>query len=173
MISEEYAGKPHSRAIQRALRRLQISCNRISAEYLATLRDRNPKAWLVPGAAVPSVLNTLRVLRTIWTCGCAHLCSFGQTGGLAIRHSRARSSWDESSQPSWLTPELFTKKIQPRLDRVATSFIRSSLAVSRWYASRIQQGYRPHPRHWHALAKQPVRSVTMTKCLKVLIECES
>jgi hypothetical protein len=24
--------------------------------------------------------------------------------------------------------------------------------VSRWYASKIRQGYRPHPRHWRALA---------------------
>jgi hypothetical protein len=35
---------------------------------------------------------------------------------------------------------------------VATSVIRSNIGVSRWYASRIRQGYRPHPRHWQALA---------------------
>jgi CRISPR-associated endonuclease Cas1 len=69
------------------------------------------------------------------------------------RHSRARSSWDESSQPSWLTAELFSQKIQPLLSNVATSVIRSSIGVSRWYASRIRQGYRPHPRHWQALAE--------------------
>jgi hypothetical protein len=69
------------------------------------------------------------------------------------RHSRARSSWDESSQPGWLTAELFSQKIQPLLSDVATSAIRSSIGVSRWYASRIRQGYRPHPRHWRALAK--------------------
>ena len=27
------------------------------------------------------------------------------------------------------------------------------IGVSRWCASRIRQGYRPHPRHWLALAK--------------------
>lgn len=69
------------------------------------------------------------------------------------RHSRARSSWDKSSQPAWLTPELFSQKIQPRLANVTTSVIRSSIGVSRWYASRIRQGYRPHPRHWQALAR--------------------
>ena len=25
--------------------------------------------------------------------------------------------------------------------------------MSRWYGSRIRQGYRPHPRHWEGLAK--------------------
>jgi len=69
------------------------------------------------------------------------------------RHSRARSSWDESSQPAWITPELFSQKIQPLLSNVLTSVIRSTIGVSRWYASRIRQGYRPHPRHWEALAK--------------------
>jgi CRISPR-associated endonuclease Cas1 len=69
------------------------------------------------------------------------------------RHSRARSTWDESSQPAWLTPELFSQTIQPLLSNVATSVIRSSIGVSRWYASRIRQGYRPHPRHWLALSK--------------------
>jgi CRISPR-associated endonuclease Cas1 len=69
------------------------------------------------------------------------------------RHSRARSSWDESSQPEWLTPELFAQKIQPQLASLSTSLIRSRIGVSRWYASRIRRGYRPHPRHWQALAQ--------------------
>jgi CRISPR-associated endonuclease Cas1 len=68
------------------------------------------------------------------------------------RHSKARSSWDESCQPPWLTPELFSQKIQPRLASVSTSTIRSHIGVSRWYASRIRQGCRPHARHWKTLA---------------------
>jgi CRISPR-associated endonuclease Cas1 len=68
------------------------------------------------------------------------------------RHSRARSSWNESSQPAWLTGEAFSERIQPLLARVSTSIIRSQIGVSRWYASKIRQGYRPHPRHWRALA---------------------
>jgi CRISPR-associated endonuclease Cas1 len=69
------------------------------------------------------------------------------------KHSRARSSWDESSRPGWLTPELFSQKIQPLLSNIATSVIRSKIGVSRWYASQIRQGYRPHPRHWEELAE--------------------
>jgi hypothetical protein len=69
------------------------------------------------------------------------------------RHSRARSSWDKSTLPAWLTPELFAQKIQPLLSNVATSVIRSRIGVSRWYASRIRQGYRPHPRQWQSLAR--------------------
>jgi len=34
----------------------------------------------------------------------------------------------------------------------STSAILSSIGVSRWYASRIRQGYRPHPRHRQSLA---------------------
>jgi hypothetical protein len=30
---------------------------------------------------------------------------------------------------------------------------RSRIGVSRWYAGPIREGYRPHPRHWLALAK--------------------
>ncbi len=78
------------------------------------------------------------------------------------RHSRARSSWKDSSQPAWLTPELFSQKIQPLLANASTSAIRSSIGVSRWYASRIRQGYRPHPRHWQALA-QLVRGFSEVK----------
>src|SRR5205823_12469591 len=69
------------------------------------------------------------------------------------RHADARSDWDESSQPPWLTGELFSQKIQPLLANIATASIRSRIGVSRWYASRIRQGYRPHPRHWQALAE--------------------
>lgn len=68
------------------------------------------------------------------------------------RHSKARSSWDESSQPPWLTLELFSQKIQPLLASVSTSMLRSHIGVSRWYASRIRQGSRPHARHWKTLA---------------------
>jgi hypothetical protein len=69
------------------------------------------------------------------------------------RNAQAQSAWDESSQPAWLTPELFSRKIQPLLADVSTSAIRSQIGVSRWYASRIRQGYQPHPRHWQTLAR--------------------
>src|SRR5438094_878777 len=69
------------------------------------------------------------------------------------RHANARSAWDASSQPAWLTSEVFSQKIQPLLANASTSAIRSRIGVSRWYAGRIRQGYRPHARHWQALAK--------------------
>jgi CRISPR-associated endonuclease Cas1 len=69
------------------------------------------------------------------------------------RHANARSSWKASSQPSWLTPEFYSEKIQPLLSGISTSAISSQLGVSRWYAGRVRQGYRPHPRHWKTLAR--------------------
>lgn len=68
------------------------------------------------------------------------------------RHAEACSAWDASKQPDWLTSEVFSQRIQPLLASVSTSVIRSRIGVSRWYASRIRQGYRPHPRHWEALS---------------------
>jgi hypothetical protein len=68
------------------------------------------------------------------------------------RHAKACSEWDASRQPAWLTSEVFLQQIQPLLVGVSTSAIRSRIGVSRWYAGRIREGYRPHPRHWHALA---------------------
>jgi hypothetical protein len=71
----------------------------------------------------------------------------------ARTNALAQHSWKASDQPAWLTSELFTKKIQPVLANVPMSAIRSSLGVSKWYASKIRQGYRPHPRHWQSLAE--------------------
>jgi hypothetical protein len=67
-------------------------------------------------------------------------------------HALARSFWDGSGQPAWLTRDLFTQKVQPLLASVSSSGIRSCIGVSHWYANKIRQGYRPHPRHWKALA---------------------
>ena len=69
------------------------------------------------------------------------------------RHAQARSTWDASTLPAWLTSEFYTQKLQPLISSTSTSAIRSKIGVSRWYASRIRQGYRPHPRHWVALAE--------------------
>ena len=41
---------------------------------------------------------------------------------------------------------------QPLLARMSSLAIASRIGVSRWYAGKIRQGYRPHPRHWQALA---------------------
>jgi len=69
------------------------------------------------------------------------------------RHAQACSEWDASRQPAWLTSEVFSQQIQPLLANISTSSIRSGIGVSRWYAGRIREGYRPHPRHWKTLAQ--------------------
>ena len=71
----------------------------------------------------------------------------------ARKNALAQHSWKASEQPARLTQELFEQKIQPRLANVSMSVIRSSIGVSKWYASKIRQGYRPYPRHWEALAE--------------------
>jgi CRISPR-associated endonuclease Cas1 len=69
------------------------------------------------------------------------------------RHAQACSAWDPATQPASLTKEFFSRKVQPLLATVPTSKIASTIGVSRWYAGRIREGYRPHPRHWRALAR--------------------
>jgi hypothetical protein len=71
----------------------------------------------------------------------------------ARRNALARSSWDPASLPAWLTADFFLGEIRCLLANVSTSKIRGSLGVSAWYASKIRQGYIPHPRHWKALAQ--------------------
>src|ERR1035437_1950786 len=77
----------------------------------------------------------------------------GGTRNHWIDGAQAYSAWDTSRQPAWLTSEVFSKQIQPLLADISTSAIRSRIAVPRWYAGRIRQGYRPHPRHWRVLAE--------------------
>jgi CRISPR-associated endonuclease Cas1 len=69
------------------------------------------------------------------------------------QHAEARNKWTLSSNPAWLTAKVYSEKIQPRLARLSNSAIASRISVSRWYAGRVRQGYRPHPRHWQALAE--------------------
>ena len=74
-------------------------------------------------------------------------------GATRRRHAKACAEWDASTQPAWLTTEVFAQQIQPLLARTPTSVIRSVIGVSRWYAGKIRRGYRPHPRHWQVLAE--------------------
>jgi CRISPR-associated endonuclease Cas1 len=69
------------------------------------------------------------------------------------RHAQLRAAWNPAKQPAWLTDQLFSEKIQPLLAQASPSAIARRIGVSRWYAGRICEGYRPHPRHWEALAK--------------------
>jgi CRISPR-associated endonuclease Cas1 len=69
------------------------------------------------------------------------------------RHAAALKAWQPSDHPSWLTEDLYRKRIQPALRDSTVSAIASSLGVSLPYATDIRAGRRrPHPRHWQALA---------------------
>ena len=67
-----------------------------------------------------------------------------------------------SSRESFVTS--FHRPKNPVNRHVATSVARSSARVSRWYARKIRQGYRPHPRHWLAL-------VSWLGCHQIVDEC--
>jgi CRISPR-associated endonuclease Cas1 len=70
------------------------------------------------------------------------------------QNALAQHSWTASSQPAWLTDQVYAEKIQPLLANMSNSRIAASMGVSRCYASNIRKGrYRPHPRHWQALAQ--------------------
>jgi CRISPR-associated endonuclease Cas1 len=69
------------------------------------------------------------------------------------KHAQAKASWNPAMQPSWLTQAVFSEKIQPALAQASATAIAKRIGVSRWYAGRIREGYRPHPRHWQALAQ--------------------
>jgi CRISPR-associated endonuclease Cas1 len=69
------------------------------------------------------------------------------------KNALAQHAWKPSDQPAWLTDAFYSEKVQPVLAAMSASDIARQISVSRWYAGRIREGYRPHPRHWQALAK--------------------
>jgi hypothetical protein len=69
------------------------------------------------------------------------------------KHAQAKAAWDPSTQPAWLTEHVFSEKIQPALAKASATEIAKRIGVSRQYAACIRDGYRPHPRHWQALAQ--------------------
>jgi hypothetical protein len=54
---------------------------------------------------------------------------------------------------SQLADQLFDRENFPYAILEAFGKIASRIGVSRWYAGRIREDYRPHPRHWQALAQ--------------------
>jgi CRISPR-associated endonuclease Cas1 len=68
------------------------------------------------------------------------------------KHAQARAAWNPAKQPAWLTEQVFSEEIQPALAQASATAIAKRIGISRWYAGRIREGYRPHPRHWQALA---------------------
>ena len=71
----------------------------------------------------------------------------------ATTQALARSRWDASQLPSWLTRDFFLQRIHPLLAAVSPSQLRVALNVSHYYATKIRKGCVPHPRHWHSLAE--------------------
>ena len=69
------------------------------------------------------------------------------------KHAQARAAWSPTMQPAWLTQQVFLEKIQPALAQASATNIAKRIGVSRCYAGQIRKGYRPHPRHWLALAE--------------------
>jgi hypothetical protein len=69
------------------------------------------------------------------------------------QNALAQHAWNPSDQPAWLTEKFYSEKIQPLLASLSASAIARQISVSRWYAGRIREGYRPHPRHFQSLAE--------------------
>lgn len=69
------------------------------------------------------------------------------------KNALAQHAWKPSEQPAWLTEKFYSEKIQPLLALQSASAIAGKISVSRWYAGRIREGYRPHRRHWHSLCQ--------------------
>jgi hypothetical protein len=66
----------------------------------------------------------------------------------------AQHAWKSSDQPTWLTAEFYSEKIQPALISVRGSVIARTLKVSNSYARDIRKRRKiPHPRHWKALSQ--------------------
>jgi CRISPR-associated endonuclease Cas1 len=69
------------------------------------------------------------------------------------KNALAQHAWKPSQNPPWLTGKFYSANVQPLLAAMSPSAIARQISVSRWYAGRIREGYRPHPRHWQALAE--------------------
>jgi CRISPR-associated endonuclease Cas1 len=69
------------------------------------------------------------------------------------KHAQARAAWNPSTQPAWLTEQVFSEKVLPALANASATEIAKTISVTRQYAANIRDGYRPHPRHWQALAR--------------------
>jgi hypothetical protein len=69
------------------------------------------------------------------------------------KNALAQHAWKPSENPPCLTDKFYSASVQPLLAATSSSAIARQISVSRWYAGRSARGYRPHPRHWQALAE--------------------
>jgi len=77
-----------------------------------------------------------------------------KAGFLLLNVKRLSTACLEVVGPARLVTDTFySEKVQPVLAAMSASVIARQISVSRWYAGRIREGYRPHPRHWKALAE--------------------
>jgi CRISPR-associated endonuclease Cas1 len=163
-----------ARALWATPSRLKIPATRLTQQHRREAKGSSP---LPPDIPTPRRENLCRGCGKTIRRGRAHCadCTIGEAterlasaarlGRVAARHAESRakhsvsrrrhaqacSEWNSSSQPEWLTAKLYSEKIQPLLAQASASDIAKQIGVSRWYAGRIREGYRPHPRHWQAL----------------------
>ena len=70
------------------------------------------------------------------------------------RHATERAAWEPTSLPSWLTHEVYAKKMQPLLAAFTSRQVSRAIGVSIQYAIRLRSGQcSAHPRHWVKLAE--------------------
>jgi len=70
-----------------------------------------------------------------------------------LANQASRRAWSASDQPTWLTAEFYSEKIQPLVPSLSGRALARHLKVSHGYAIEIRNGRVPHPRHWLTLAK--------------------
>ena len=156
------------------------STSKLARQLIATRltqsRKRSVKGSHVPSVKAPKPDSVCRGCGRIVTRGRQYCSGCAQTAtrenfstGRAIaqrpefltkraatqrQHKLAICDWKPSDLPAWLTPDIYAKRIQPALARIATARISLSLGVSEPYAADIRKGRRrPHPRHWLALVE--------------------
>lgn len=69
-----------------------------------------------------------------------------------LANRASQRAWSGSDQPTWLTAEFYSEKIQPLVSSLSGRALARHLRVSHGYAIEIRQGRVPHPRHWLTLA---------------------
>ncbi len=70
------------------------------------------------------------------------------------RQNEALQAWSPADHPAWLTNDVYTSQVLPRLARVTRAAIRAAIGVSDGYATEVRRGTRiPHVRHWLKLAE--------------------
>jgi CRISPR-associated endonuclease Cas1 len=115
-----------------------------------TIQDgRENCATCAVGDATKNMLDAARIGRQTANSRDAQL----KRANTQRKNALAQHAWKSSDQPAWLTDTFYSEKVQPVITSMSASVIALQISVSRWYAGRIREGYRPHPRHWKALAE--------------------